>query len=365
MANWLNQLQEAAGAAQPCVIVAVAAVRGSAPREPGAVMLVTASGVAGTIGGGSLEFAAIERGRQMLHGGLPTVTGGEVLRYVLGTTLRQCCGGVAYLHFERFDEHLRAWVDRLAEHRDAGRGSVLLTHRSRLGAERAIITASGFESDHGASRALQAALRPARLLLQGSPGGSDLLCLPAGRALSTKRVDEFVLMRPVPIGDFRVVIFGAGHVGRAVVRALAPVVDDIVWCDGREEEFPSELPSNTRLVTGDPFTTIESMPAATFYLVMTHSHGLDLALCEAVLQRGDQAYLGLIGSKTKRRRFEKHLRAEGLSDVDLARLTCPIGLAGIRSKEPAFIAVSVAAQLLEVAASLRSEPSDSISQVER
>ena len=81
---------------------------------------------------------------------------------------------------------------------------------------------------------------------------------------------------------------------------------------------------------------------------MTHSHSLDLALCEAILQRGDFCYLGLIGSLPKRRRFEKHLREEGYSNADLERLICPIGVEGIRSKEPAAIAVSVAAQLLRV-----------------
>lgn len=353
MGIWLNHVREASVAGEPCVAVMVAAVRGSAPREPGAAMMVTPSRVIGTIGGGNLEFVAIERAREILAGGLSLANGGDVRRYVLGTTLGQCCGGAVYLHFETFAARLPRWMEALAEFHRTGRAAVLLSHGTKHRTQRAILTSGGFEGDKPVDDALDAAAHAARSMLDGPLTGQDLIWLPEGCRPSERDIEDFVLMRPVLVGDFRVVVFGAGHVGRALVRVLEPLVDQIVWSDGREGEFPSVLPANARVDTGDPFAIIDSMPAASLYLVMTHSHALDLALCEAVLQRGDQAYLGLIGSKSKRRRFEKHLRGEGLTEDDLQGLICPIGVDGIRSKQPASIAVSVAAQLLRVVENLR------------
>ena len=355
MGNWLDQFREATVAGEPFVAVMVAAARGSVPREPGAAMMVTPSQVIGTIGGGNLEYVAIDRARETFTGGRPLADGGDVRRYVLGTTLRQCCGGVVYLHFEAFPARLPSWFEVLVGCRDAGKAAALLCHRTEHGTQRAIVTANGVEGARLVEGVLHDAAQAARSTLDGSLIGQDLLSLPDGSRPSERDIEDFLLTRPVLVGDFRVVVFGAGHVGRALVRALEPLVDQIVWSDGREGEFPPVLPANARVDTGDPFAIIDSMPAATFYLVMTHSHALDLALCEAVLKRGDQAFLGLIGSGAKRRRFEKHLREEGCNEDDLQGLTCPIGVDGIRSKQPASIAVSVAAQLLRVVENRRAE----------
>lgn len=140
----------------------------------------------------------------------------------------------------------------------------------------------------------------------------------------------------------RVVLFGAGHVGRAVVAALAPLPCRVLWLDSRPGQLPADAPGQVEtLEIADPagFATAPG----DLVLVMTHSHPLDLAIIEAMLRRDNFAWLGLIGSETKRRRFERQLGATGLS---AARLVCPIGLAAITGKEPAVIAASVAAQLL-------------------
>lgn len=346
MPIWLDHIRAATAGGETCVTVMVAAVRGSAPREPGAGMAVTPSRVFGTIGGGNLELTAIGRAREAIAGDQPLSEGGEVRRYVLGTELGQCCGGVAFLHYELVSDRLSAWVDELDDIRDGGRAAVLLSHRTSAGVERCIVTAAGFEPGEPADAALRAAEAAARAALEDSDADRDLLWSPDTREPPVSDAEDFVLMSPVSVGDFQVVIFGAGHVGRALVHVLYPPVDRIVWCDGRAEEFPAVVPSNVRVASGDPFGVIDAMPGGTYFLVMTHSHSLDLALCEAVLQRGDHAYLGLIGSRSKRRRFERHLSAEGLTDADLKRMICPIGVEGIHSKEPAAIAVSVTAQLL-------------------
>ena len=145
-------------------------------------------------------------------------------------------------------------------------------------------------------------------------------------------------------------LFGAGHVGRAVVRALQGLPFRISWVDSRGGIFPDDLPPHVRAVQSPaPADDVDNAPAGALFLVMTHSHPLDLEICARVLQRNDVAYLGLIGSETKRARFAGRLRAIGIPPQALARLTCPIGIPGIAGKEPAVIAASVAAQLLIVA----------------
>ncbi|MCB1884164.1 MAG: xanthine dehydrogenase accessory protein XdhC [Geminicoccaceae bacterium] len=144
-----------------------------------------------------------------------------------------------------------------------------------------------------------------------------------------------------------VMLYGAGHVGKAVAAALGPLPCRVSWLDGRAEMFPATLPANAeRRVAGDLPAVAAGAPGGAFHLVMTHSHPLDLAVCGAVLRGPRFAWLGLIGSATKRARFESRLKAAGIESQNLARLVCPIGIGGIEGKEPAVIAASVAAQLL-------------------
>lgn len=155
---------------------------------------------------------------------------------------------------------------------------------------------------------------------------------------------------PATSRRFRLHLFGAGHVGRALVQVLAGVPCEIVWIDEREHEFPAgPLPTQVECVCVEP---VEAEVAVgrpgDAYLVLTHSHALDLAITEAILKRGDFGWFGLIGSATKRARFEHRLRERGIDDATLARMTCPIGLPGIGGKQPGVIAVAIAAQLLEI-----------------
>jgi xanthine dehydrogenase accessory factor len=144
-----------------------------------------------------------------------------------------------------------------------------------------------------------------------------------------------------------VLVFGAGHVGKALVPLLAQLPCEIAWIDPRAEEFPGALPANVRQIdSSTPEYCVDDALPGSFYIVMTHSHALDQAICERILRRGDFTYCGLIGSRSKRLKFEKRLRARGISAPTLQRLVCPIGVAGIDGKQPAEIAVAVAAQLL-------------------
>jgi len=150
------------------------------------------------------------------------------------------------------------------------------------------------------------------------------------------------------------VLFGAGHVARALVAVLAGLPCRVTWVDGRESEFPADVPRNvTIVVTDTPEAEVAAAPTGACFLVMTHSHPLDQALAEAILRRGAFAYFGLIGSVSKRRQFERRMAERGIPPERFADMICPIGVPGIKGKEPSSIAIAVAAQLLQVEEALQ------------
>ena len=150
---------------------------------------------------------------------------------------------------------------------------------------------------------------------------------------------------------FHLQLYGAGHVGRAIAQLLERIPCQVQWIDERAAEFPTEpsAPHIERICAEPVAAEVATAPPGSFYLVLTHSHDLDLGVTHAILQRADFAYLGLIGSATKRARFVHRLEARGIAPELLARITCPIGLPGISGKSPEVIAVAVVAQLLLLA----------------
>jgi xanthine dehydrogenase accessory factor len=151
---------------------------------------------------------------------------------------------------------------------------------------------------------------------------------------------------------FHLQLYGAGHVGRAIVRLLATLPCTVQWIDEREHEFPAAWPQGwppqvERLCVDAVEAEVARAPPGACYLVLTHRHDLDLRLTEAILRRGDFGYFGLIGSKTKRERFIHRLQARGIARQTIDRLTCPIGVPGVAGKAPEVIAVAVVAQLLQ------------------
>lgn len=154
-------------------------------------------------------------------------------------------------------------------------------------------------------------------------------------------------MESVVGSDLNIAVFGAGHVGAAVVDALSVLDCNIRWIDSRRNIFRQVKPNVRTVETAQPALEVAAMPPASCYLVMTHSHAIDFEICGRILRRGDAAYCGLIGSLSKRRRFEKRYRAEGMPEIVLAQLVCPIGVAGISGKKPAEIAVAASAEVLQ------------------
>lgn len=303
--DWLRALRDAQRAGRPSVLVTVAATRGSTPREAGAHLLVTADGQADSLGGGHLEYRAIAIARSMLETG---DRGRALQRFSLGASLGQCCGGAVQLLFERIESDA-GWPARLEQRLQQGQSCL----------RRVAVDASDC------------------VLLPPRAGDSTALVRTAdGRFLHD-------VLRP---WRHEVRVFGAGHVGAALVTLLSALDCRVLWVDEREDRLRQPPPGVA--VHDDPPAAVADAPPGCCFVVMTHDHRLDLRLAEAILRRDDSYWFGLIGSRSKRARFEHRLRDKGLDPDSLKRMTCPIGIAGIHSKKPQAIALAVAAQLQQL-----------------
>jgi xanthine dehydrogenase accessory factor len=297
-----------------CLVrVTVVALRGSAPRDAGASMLVDAERTIGTIGGGHLEWRAIALAREALKDmAVPAIRWVDL---VLGPDLGQCCGGRVEIWLERLTRDDIDWLSDAANRLRAGRPATLFT---------------GMQ--HGAV---------SHRLLASLPGAS----------LRLERADDEGLRLFEPLLRVRpaLYIFGAGHVGQALVRLLAELaLFEITWIDSRADLLPGTLPMEVHAIVCDaPARLAGTAPLGTRFVVMTHDHALDFELCRVILQREDASWLGLIGSASKSARFRSRLKREGLPLEALSRLHCPIGVPRISSKLPAALAIGIAAQLLQ------------------
>lgn len=289
--------------------VVVAEVRGSAPRDAGAAMLVWATGQSGTIGGGALELEATQAGRAVLEHG-----GSRVARRPLGPALGQCCGGAVTLVTEVWDAPALERALRAARHG-------------------CLIRPVG-EAPGTASIQLRHLLRDLR---NGSTQAATRLC-------------DGWLAEPLAAPRHKLWLHGAGHVGRAIAATMAPLPDwQVTWIDTHSERFPEAPPAGIDLLAAaDPALAVAHAPVDAHHLILTYSHALDLALCHAVLERGF-ASAGLIGSATKWRRFRSRLRQLGHDDRAISRITCPIGDPAL-GKHPQAIAIGVTALLLKATA---------------
>ncbi len=249
MNNWISALADLQARGEPGILVTIIEELGSTPRNAGSKMVVSAERIHDTIGGGHLEYKAMEIAREMLASGTRQT---RLERFNLGASLGQCCGGVNVLLFEPMGE---------------------------------------------------------------------------------------------PVAQ--IAVFGAGHVGRALVPLLASLPCRVRWIDSRENEFPESMPDGVvKIINDEPVDEVANLPAGSYCIVMTHNHQLDLELTAAILKRGDFGYFGLIGSRTKRVKFEHRLRERGFEPGLLQRMRCPMGLAEVKGKLPIEIAVSIAAEVI-------------------
>ena len=277
------------------VRVLVVETKGSTPREVGAEMRVWAERIEGTIGGGTLEAEAITIARGLRAPALR--------RFPLGPALGQCCGGSVTLAFEPLDAESLARIEGPFHARPLTATDIPLS--------------------------VQRALARAR----NSGAAPPLL------------IDGW-LIEPLAPPAQEMWIWGAGHVGRALVATIAPLPHwAIRWADIDESRFPQAIPAGvTPVIAENPADLVPLAARSAHHLILTYSHALDLELCHRILHHGFAA-CGLIGSQTKWSRFQHRLRDLGHAHAQISRIACPIGDPAL-GKEPQAIAISVAAALL-------------------
>ncbi|MFX1761413.1 xanthine dehydrogenase accessory protein XdhC [Paraburkholderia sp. A1RI-2L] len=349
MQAWVTDLQHLLAHGDAAVLVTVAHAEGSVPREAGTKMIVTREAARHTIGGGHLEWKAIETARQVLRDGMRTPHARRLERFALGPSLGQCCGGAVVLAFERLDVSDLGWLATLARRLAAGASTVrsVSFRSSRNGAP------SGAETD-----LTDAAAADTVLLSEPEPGveSPDCLLWDTGAPGDGNHHGDgtMLLTETIAPNERPVVLFGAGHVGAALVRVLGTLPCRVRWVDERDAAFPSpeafaalNAPNVTIDANDAPDEAIDAAPPGTSFIVMTHDHSRDLDLAERILRRGDFLFFGMIGSHTKRKQFEHRLAARGIDPLQIARMHCPLGVDGIVDKSPEVIAISAAAQLLQ------------------
>ena len=265
MATITETLKAFLDAGDPTALVEVARAKGSTPREAGAYMLVSRKAIHGTIGGGQLEFMAIDQARQMLA----DAKGPHelMLDIPLGPEIGQCCGGRVEVLVRLVDDELKAELLRNAEAEDAR-----LPH---------------------------------------------------------------------------IYIFGGGHVGQALAGALSLLPVKAAVIETRAEALEGMPASVETRLTSVPEEMVRSAPAGAAFVVLTHDHALDFLIVAEALKRNDAAYVGMIGSKTKKATFRSwYLKSAGGSDAGFSRLVSPIGGDVVKDKRPAVIAALAAAEIM-------------------
>lgn len=247
-----------------------------------------------------------------------------------------------------------SWINALAELQQRGEPSVLVTIIEERGStprnagSKMVVTAERiYETIGGGHLEFKAMAIAREMLASGSPD-TRLERFSLGASLGQCCGGATVLLfEPMDQPQAQIALFGAGHVGRALAPLLASLPCKVRWIDSRESEFPEQVPAGVEKVVNDEVVDeVDALPSGSYFIVMTHNHQLDLELTAAILKRNDFAYFGLIGSRTKRVKFEHRLRERGFASETVQRMRCPMGLAEVKGKLPVEIAISIAGEII-------------------
>ncbi|EHY79068.1 xanthine dehydrogenase accessory protein XdhC [Stutzerimonas stutzeri] len=247
-----------------------------------------------------------------------------------------------------------AWIEALADLQHQGEPCVLVTIIEERGStprnagSKMVVSRERLYDTIGGGHLEYKAQQIAREMLERRSHDTRLERFSLGASLGQCCGGATVLLfEPMGQPQAHIAVFGAGHVGRALVPLLASLPCKVRWIDSRDNEFPAEIPHGVeKVVNDDVVEEVDNMPAGSYFIVMTHNHQLDLELTAAILSRNDFTYYGLIGSKSKRARFEHRLRDRGFGAETVQRMRCPMGIAEVKGKLPVEIAVSIAGEVI-------------------
>ncbi|RRV15163.1 xanthine dehydrogenase accessory protein XdhC [Pseudomonas saudiphocaensis] len=246
------------------------------------------------------------------------------------------------------------WINALAELQQQGEPCVLVTIIEERGStprnagSKMVVSRERLYDTIGGGHLEYKAQAIAREMLENRVRDTRLERFSLGASLGQCCGGATVLLfEPMGQPQAHIAVFGAGHVGRALVPLLASLPCKVRWIDSRDNEFPEQIPAGVEKVVNDEVVDeVDNMPAGSYFIVMTHNHQLDLELTAAILSRGDFTYYGLIGSQSKRAKFEHRLRDRGFQPETVQRMRCPMGIAEVKGKLPVEIAVSIAGEVI-------------------
>lgn len=301
---WLDEVIAHLGIHQSVARLVIIAAKGSAPRGTGAEMIVTADTQTGTIGGGALEYQASHLARQNLAD-MPASGFARLVRnFALGPDLGQCCGGNVRVLSELFTPAILPELIALQEADAPAYCHELTTQNMPLFYDDDVVSSPHLD----------------------------------------KAQERFYM--PAKSARQRLYIYGAGHVGRALIAATNDLGLDRVWVDSAPERFPDNVTDDVTIVPARDMARIaHHAPRGAFHIIVTYSHQIDEAITYALLAKQGSDKIGLIGSRTKKARFDKRFAAQGLSQAAIAGYQCPVGLSAIQGKSPPHVALSIAGQI--------------------
>lgn len=304
MSNVWQHIQKSLAAGKSCALISVVETKGSTPREVGArIVLNDQGGFHGTIGGGNLENASIQKAQKLLTENTQQI---HLQKHLLGPDMGQCCGGAVTVLIEVFTPNQLPEIEPFAKAELYGEFYIL-----------------GDITEHSVSR---------KITLNSDPLGLD----------SVNILGETFAQKQTPI-----YLFGAGHVGKALMLHLASLPFDVTWVDSRKAEFPKAVPANfTMHCLNQPHKILAQAPDNAQIFILTHDHDVDFEIVSTALQMDRFAYVGMIGSKTKKARFISKFKKLGMPQNIINQMTTPIGLTTIKSKKPQSVAISIIADLL-------------------
>ena len=305
VSDWLAEITASLHQDKPVARLIILSAKGSTPRGAGAELIITQERQSGSIGGGALEYQATHIARDALAS-LPATGFVRFVRdFALGPDLGQCCGGNLRVLFECFapatlaDLQAMQSAEAKAYHHDLNSQTLAEPYQGKM-------TGQFFSYDRASAELVMAA--------------------------KTARTPLY--------------IYGAGHVGRALLNVTSALAVDRIWVDSAPNRFPEETPEDVTIAPARDMAQIAAhAPEGAFHIIVTYSHQFDEAITHALLAKGVFGKIGLIGSATKKARFAKRFRAAGLAQDAIDRVQCPVGLPDVKGKAPAHVALSIAGQI--------------------
>ncbi|WP_062264221.1 xanthine dehydrogenase accessory protein XdhC [Endozoicomonas arenosclerae] len=248
------------------------------------------------------------------------------------------------------------WIDALSDLKLSGLPGVLVTTLGSAGSaprksgSKMLVTEESSFDTVGGGHLEYLLIERARELLTSGHSEPVMEHFPLGPRLGQCCGGSVsVMLEPIAGCNFHIAIFGAGHVGKALIHVLSPLNCNITWMDNRAELFPQSLPVNvSKVICEQPEEEVAALPENTFVLVVTHNHQLDFAIAEETLKRKDSQWLGVIGSETKAKRFRQRLEHKSFDQGLIDHMKCPVGLEMVGGRQPAEIAIAIAGEILAV-----------------